>query len=370
VAKDANIIAIQVFSQFNSASDCDSEPAPCAKSFVMDQILGLERVAALAGSFNIASVNMSLGGGKFFAYCDATESSRKAIIDNLRSLGIATVIASSNDGYSDAIGAPACISTAVSVGSTGDGSRGSTRDVVSSFSDSASILSLLAPGQWINSSIPGGGYANFSGTSMAAPHVAGAWAILKSKAPSASVDQILSALTSTGIPIFDSRNGITKSRIQVDAALNALGGGGGGGGEGRYSSGTLVTLTANPNQGFAFVKWQRDGADFSSSPVVSVQMSANHSMTAVFRNVNNAAPVISFSTFDGKKSMRINGNGFGTFPRVIINGADSSDFITGGSDALITLKGKRKKLHLRTGSNTVQVVGPSGTLSNSFVLNL
>ena len=57
---------------------------------------------------------------------------------------------------------------------------------------------------------------------MAAPHVAGAWAILKSKVPNASVSQVLSALTTTGVPILDIRNGITKPRIQVDAALNAL----------------------------------------------------------------------------------------------------------------------------------------------------
>jgi hypothetical protein len=61
---------------------------------------------------------------------------------------------------------------------------------------------------------------------MAAPHVSGAWAVLKSKSPTATVDQVLAALTSTGVPVTDSRNGITKPRIKVDAALNALGGGG------------------------------------------------------------------------------------------------------------------------------------------------
>ncbi|TMK25269.1 MAG: hypothetical protein E6G64_16290 [Actinobacteria bacterium] len=59
---------------------------------------------------------------------------------------------------------------------------------------------------------------------MAAPHVAGAWAILKQAAPTASVDEVLQALTSTGLPITDPRagTGTTLPRIQVDLALSAL----------------------------------------------------------------------------------------------------------------------------------------------------
>ena len=59
---------------------------------------------------------------------------------------------------------------------------------------------------------------------MAAPHVAGAWAAIKSELPTATVDQVLGFLVSTGKPIHDNRPGgsITKNRIQVDAALQAL----------------------------------------------------------------------------------------------------------------------------------------------------
>ncbi|HKG11792.1 MAG TPA: S8 family serine peptidase [Pyrinomonadaceae bacterium] len=227
VAKDASVIAVQVFSRFNNASDCQGSP-PCVRSFGSDQMKGLERVFALRSTFNIASINMSLGGGQNASNCDG--NSLKPIIDNLRSAGIATVIASGNDGFTSAISSPACISSAVSVGSTNDGSGSDAADTISSFSNSASILSLLAPGSSIRSSVPGGGFANFQGTSMATPHVAGAWAVLKSRSPSATVTQVLNALKDTGQPITDGRNGITKPRIRVDAAVNALGGGGGGGG--------------------------------------------------------------------------------------------------------------------------------------------
>ena len=220
VAKSAGIIAVQVFSRFAAQADCGTSPAPCARTYSSDQILGLQRVYALRNTYSIAAVNMSLGGGQYFSACDASETARKAAIDNLRAVGIATVIASGNAGYTSSMGAPACISSAVSVGST------TKLDAVSSFSNSASFLHLLAPGSAINSSIPGGSFEEFYGTSMAAPHVAGAWAVLKQKKPTMTVSEGLTALASTGTSVTDYRNGIVKPRIQLDAALATFGGGG------------------------------------------------------------------------------------------------------------------------------------------------
>jgi subtilisin len=214
LARDASLIAIQVFSRFDSASLCGSSPVPCILSYTSDQILGLERVYALRGTFNVAAANLSIGGGRFTAPCD--DDPTKAIIDQLRAAGIATVISSGNSGYSDALAAPACISTAVSVGST------TKADVVSSFSNTASFLSLLAPGSSITSSIPGGTFGVKSGTSMAAPHVTGAWALLKQRKPSVSVSEGLSVLQATGQSVFDPRNGFAFPRIRVKAALDAL----------------------------------------------------------------------------------------------------------------------------------------------------
>ena len=215
VARRANIIAIQVFTRFNDPAQCGGA-ASCVASYVSDQIKGLERVYALRSSYSIAAANMSLGGGRFYGYCDSTQASRKAIIDSLRSVGIATVIATGNNGYTDSVGAPACISSAISVGATTDG------DAVASFSNSASFVNLLAPGSSINSSVIGGGFQSWNGTSMATPHVTGAWAVLKSRMPNASVTDILYALKTSGVPVRDTRNNITVPRIQIDAALNAL----------------------------------------------------------------------------------------------------------------------------------------------------
>ena len=214
VARGASVFAIQVFTKVIDPTTCGGV-APCMGAFSSDVIAGLERVyaRALSGALDIASVNMSLGGDLFTAPCN--DQPYKPIIDNLRSIGIATVIASGNSGIPFAISSPACISSAVSVGST------NKDDTVSAFSNVASFLSLFAPGDSITSSVTGGTYASESGTSMATPHVAGAWAVLHQAAPTASVSDILDNLRSTGLPIRDDRifGGTTAPRIRLLRAL-------------------------------------------------------------------------------------------------------------------------------------------------------
>lgn len=215
VAKGTGIMAVQVFSQFNGFFDCGGFP-PCVAAWDSDIIAALEHVYELRTAHTFAAVNMSLGGGSFTSPCDAEPY--KPVIDNLRSVGIATVVASGNDGATDALASPACISSVVSVAST------DKNDEVSFFSNVATFLSLFAPGGSIVSSIPGGDFAELSGTSMAAPHVAGGFALLKAARPDATVDQLLAALQVSGLPITDTRGAepVTKARIRLLHALSTL----------------------------------------------------------------------------------------------------------------------------------------------------
>jgi subtilisin family serine protease len=215
VARDANLLAIQVFSKFGAA-DCGG--SDCLLAWDSDVLAALDRVYAVRDSMHIAAVNLSLGGSIYAGTCDDVSPAMAAGIQQLRDAGVPTVIASGNGGSTAGLAFPACLSAAISVGST------TKTDVVSTFSNSSASLSLLAPGEPINSSVPGGGFAYKMGTSMAAPHVAGAWAVLKQRKPSATVDELLNALRTTGALITDGRqgSGLSFPRIRVNAALDGL----------------------------------------------------------------------------------------------------------------------------------------------------
>ncbi|MGH7753342.1 MAG: S8 family peptidase, partial [Gemmatimonadales bacterium] len=225
VAPGARIIAIQVFSQINNADFCAPDPTPCIAAFSSDIIEALNHVFFQRDAFLpdvVAAVNMSLGGTATAASCP--DDPRKPAVDQLRAAGIATVIASGNEFRADAISPPGCIPTAVSVGAT------TKQDAVAGYSNSASSLSLLAPGgaafgvpeDDILSAVPPNLFDFKAGTSMAAPHVAGAFALLRQAHPQASVGVLLTALKTAGVPLLDTRNGIFKPRLNVRAAIAAV----------------------------------------------------------------------------------------------------------------------------------------------------
>ncbi|MEO0565322.1 MAG: S8 family serine peptidase, partial [Chloroflexota bacterium] len=224
MAYNGRLISVNVFSLFGSSSGfCRSgTPSSCVLSYTTDQIQGLNRVYALRNTYNIDAINMSLGGGQYFSACDS--DTRTSIITTLRNAGIATVIAAGNDGFNTSVGAPGCISNAITVASSLD-----TSDSRSFFSNWGSLIDVVAPGSNIQSSVYGGSssatstYSNYNGTSMATPHVAGAFAALRQLYPTATVTQIETALESTGVNI--SSAGTTKPRIDMDAACASLGGG-------------------------------------------------------------------------------------------------------------------------------------------------
>ena len=92
----------------------------------------------------------------------------KTAIDNLRSVNIATVIASGNNSDAERGVLTRLHLHRDTIGATDN------YDNVANFSNSSPQVDFFAPGVGIQSSVPGSSYAYKDGTSMATPHVAGA----------------------------------------------------------------------------------------------------------------------------------------------------------------------------------------------------
>ncbi|HEX6101065.1 MAG TPA: S8 family serine peptidase [Thermoanaerobaculia bacterium] len=170
---------------------------------------------------DVDAINMSLGSDALLtdSECEsyAIAWGLQPVIARLRKRGVLIAASSGNNGDKNRMWLPACMSDVLGVGATFD-----NVDSVASFTNSGPSLDLLAPGVSITSTARGGGATTLSGTSMAAPHVAGLIALMKQKAgPVFPSDSIQTLLRANGKPVLDGRNGITAPRIDAFATINA-----------------------------------------------------------------------------------------------------------------------------------------------------
>lgn len=156
-------------------------------------------------------LNLSLGG-------PSPDNTLLTALNNAVASGRLVVCASGNNN--GPILYPAAYANAFAVGATDSG------DVRASFSNFGPQLDVVAPGSSILSTTMGGGYAAWSGTSMATPHVSGSAALLWSVNPSFSNAQVEGLLRSNaddlGAPGRDDLYG--NGRINLQRAFAALGG--------------------------------------------------------------------------------------------------------------------------------------------------
>lgn len=232
IARGAGIFPIQVFSSIDDPSECAYGATHCVGAYTSAQIRALEYIRskvlnrkATDQGPNIVAVNMSLGSGKYPVACDR-ESPLTRYIKSLLDEGVPTFVAAGNDGFFDGISMPACVSYAVAVGALDKPAVPGGALQYASYSNrfGDQLISLLAIGTNVRSSVPGGGYASMRGTSMATPVVAGAYAILKGAFPAASADEIIAAMKSTGQPILDPYTRKTRPAVNVDRAYRMLAG--------------------------------------------------------------------------------------------------------------------------------------------------
>ncbi|MBL8249908.1 MAG: S8 family serine peptidase [Candidatus Competibacter sp.] len=295
VAPGARIAALDVFENDLASST--------------DIIAAINWAIANQATYNIVAMNLSLGGSRAASPCASDVFATP--LANAKAAGILAAVAAGNEAYKNALSSPGCAPAAVSVGAVYDSAMGrmawsnctdaaTQADQVTCFSNSASFLTLLAPGARITAA----GITQ-SGTSQATPHVAGAIAVLRAAYPGESVDATIGRLTSTGQPITDT-NGVTKPRIDLLSAFTSnrtaysltVAKSGTGGGtvssspsgidcgatcSANFAGGASVTLTPQPATGSVFGGW---GGACSGTGACQVTMNAARSVTAIFNGAS------------------------------------------------------------------------------------
>jgi thermitase len=157
--------------------------------------LGTGSTADVANCINWVSsqgakvISMSLGGGASTTLKNAVASAWN------NGNGAVVVAAAGNDGDAT-LNYPAAYPEVVSVAATDN------RDARASFSNANADVEIAAPGVNVLSTVRAGGYASFSGTSMATPHVSAVTGVLRQLFPSENAAAI---------------------RNRLDAAVNDLG---------------------------------------------------------------------------------------------------------------------------------------------------
>ena len=172
-------------------------------------ICGVDWVTANAAAKGIKVANMSLG-------CLCSSAALDTAIAKSVAAGVTYAVAAGNSSTNAASFSPANHPDVITVSAMGDsngkcGGQGPNTsdgadDTFATFSNFGSLVEIAAPGVDITSTWkgdknnPGGLYATASGTSMSAPHVAGAAAQYIASNPTATPAGVRSALIAAGVP--------------------------------------------------------------------------------------------------------------------------------------------------------------------------
>ena len=271
--------------------------------------------------------------------------------------------ASYPSGYSTkaSLGWEAVVSVA-SITSTGD---------LSSFSNyGLNSVDLGAPGSSINSTVSGGGYASYSGTSMATPHVMGALASMSAAYPQANRQQLLDALYQGAAPTTSlTGKTVTGGRLDLNRSLQLLSASldnGSGDGTSPQPTYTLAASASTVNEGVSIsfdltttnvaentsLVWKLGGTGITSSDlqggnlqgtlVVGANGTASVSLTlandaltegaetlvaSVFADATSTAVLSSASVVVNDTSLTPN-----TDQPLLLWGTTGNDVITGGNN--------------------------------------
>ena len=197
-AKDntAGVVGIAPGARLWSIKVLDSSGA----GSISDIIAGIDYVTAHSNEIEV--VNLSFG-------CECSSQALDAAINNAVQAGVVFVVAAGNASMDASSYTPARNPNVIAVSAMADsdgkcGGQGSPTkygndDTFASFSNYGDSVDIVAPGVGIMSTYGDGKYAQQSGTSMAAPHVAGGIALYESSHPGATPAQVKAALFESGV---------------------------------------------------------------------------------------------------------------------------------------------------------------------------
>lgn len=176
VAKDVTLTAVKVFSK-------------SGRTTVSSIVSGLNYVASrkFFARWTPMVANLSLGGGASHALNDAVKNTVDA--------GVTVVVSAGNSGQDACSFSPASSSSAITVAASTDG------DTRASFSNYGPCIDIFAPGSGIVSAGTSSptSYTTKWGTSMAAPHVAGAAALYLERDPSTRPENVARQIKSDAL---------------------------------------------------------------------------------------------------------------------------------------------------------------------------
>lgn len=183
------------------------------------------------------SFGISIAMGNF---CDRFSPAMAMVANLAVSRGMAVFQSSGNDASKKGINFHSCLSNTISVGAVYDSDVNAfiTRrcrddvtgpDLVTCYSNSASILDLLAPSNMASvPTIPESAYrSNFGGTSAACPYAAGAAAVIQSYSKNRlgrflSVAELRTLMSKSGHRVLDARSNFQTPRVDIGAAIQML----------------------------------------------------------------------------------------------------------------------------------------------------
>lgn len=226
IAKEADLVPVRVL-------DCNGEGP------ISGVVKALDWMVADHAAGTPAVANLSLGGSP----SSALDSAVRAAVDD----GITMVVAAGNDAVDACDSSPARVPAVLTVGAT------DTTDTRASFSNHGPCLDLFGPGEDIVSAWHTSETATMtlSGTSMAAPHVAGAAAALLQADPSASPGQVTDRLLGSTTPgvVASPGAGSPNRLLWADPDLDVPAGGDHDEALSKTPTTPETTITAGPRTG-------------------------------------------------------------------------------------------------------------------------